>query len=319
MERVEKTQRGHKGVRNGPKRPRRGPEGKSEIMTAASRGDSSNLSLWVDESEKGEILAVGGVLVKWDSTVAIVQQWREMKQSLGLEPDDEVKWSLPSEHPTRTRLKARGHTTRDLCEKTVECISSMDLYCVVALMFEQRQLARWKAFWSKASIRDFYCEGLKYVVQRAAEEVVETTATGCVVICDTPELGKRQFTQGSIRRGARAVEDAYKEWHRNGVGPGPGRLHHPGPLKEIGFHPSVLVADATHHDMLQLADVVVGLTSNWIAAVGSGKADPWLIERVKAVRARFRARHGSPQCWGDGLVLWPWQNELWEGLKRSLQ
>lgn len=303
-------QRGQKGARNGPTEQRRRPERESEIMT--------DLSLWVDESEKSGMLAVGGVLVKWASTVGIVQQWRQMKQSFGLKPDDEVKWNLPSGHPTRAALEAHHYTSRDLSTKSVDHIAQMELICLVALMVEQRQIGWWKQVWLKASIRDFYCEGLKYVVQRAAEEVAAVKATGCVVVCDTPELGKKEFHYGSIRRGSRAVEDACKEWYQKGVGVGPGRVHYQGPLEKIGFHPSILIADATYHDMLQLADVVVGLTMDWVATIKSGKHDPRIIQQMKTLCQKLRARHGSPRFWGDGLVIWPWQNELWERLKASL-
>jgi hypothetical protein len=279
------------------------------------------LSLWVDESEKGSLLAVGGVLVEWDAVLGIIQQWHQMKVELGLDPHAEVKWNLPQGHPTRKRLESQARTTRDLAEKAIQTIVSTEIYCIVAVMFDLRQLAWWKRIWSKASVRDFYCEGLRYVLQRAAEEVVERQASGCVVVCDTPGLGKDRFVSGSIRRGPKALEEAYAKWYVAGVEVGPGWRHHHGALKEIGFHPSALVSDATFHDMLQIADVVVGITRDWVVSVEERKSEAWLVEQMKALSQRFRSRHGYgvPPFWGDGLILWPHQDILYQHLQQSLK
>ncbi len=282
------------------------------------------LSLWVDESEKGSLLIVGGVLVEWDTVLGIIQRWREMKVRLGLDPDAEVKWNLPQGHPTRKKLEDQARTTRDLTERAIQTIVSTEMFCIVAVMSDLRQLDWWKKIWNRASVRDFYCEGLRYVLQRAAEEVVEGEATGCVVVCDTPGLGKDEFISGSIRRGPKAVEKAYAKWYTEGIGVGPGGRHHHGALREIGFHPSILVSDATFHDMLQIADVVVGITRDWVASVQEGKSEAWLIKQMKALSRRFRSRHGlssygSPSFWGDGLILWPPQDPLRQHLQQSLR
>jgi len=278
------------------------------------------LSVWIDESEKGDILVVSGVLCNWAAVLRIVNDWRKLKTALGLPPEAEIKWNLTSGHPTRKALEKLGKTTKELCEHAVDFIAKRDdLTCVAACMLEQRNLSLWKKLWDKASVRDFYCEGLKYLIQRAAEEVVEAKLQGCVIICDTPELGKKTFASGAIRRGRKAVEEAYQDWYRSGVGLGPGGQHYEGSLGDIGFHPSVFIGDATYHDMLQIADVVAGVTREWVSAVqnnpGINPGTSWETVCFKAVSGRFRSRHGKPGFFGDGFVLWPWQNELWERLK----
>ena len=277
------------------------------------------LGLWIDESEKDSLLAVGGVLLEWKEVTAVVNKWRDMKVDLGLKPDAEVKWNLASGHSTRVALQKSNHRTKDLSEKAVQLLASSEMSFVVVVMFEQRQIASWrKRIWPKASVRDFYCEGLKYVLQRTAEEVVETGAAGCVVVCDTPELGIREFRYSSIRRGRKAVWEKYADWYTQGVGVGPGTREHKGALQNAGFQPSILVSRATYHDMLQMADIVVGATRDWVSGIRAGKPDGWVTQQVKTLSSRFRARHGKPSFWGDGLVVWPWQNELWEDLKNSL-
>jgi hypothetical protein len=280
-----------------------------------------SLSVWVDESEKGDILVVAGVLAAWTAVPSIVNGWRRVKADLGLPPEAEIKWNLPSGHPARRALEQRERTTKDLCVKaTVFVAGRDDLSCIAVVMLEKRRdISFWRKWrWPKASVRDFYCEGLKYLIQRAAEEVVEAKLQDCVV-CDTPELGTKPFASGAIRRGPRAVEKTYGDWYRHGVSIGPGKKHHGGPLADIGFHPSILIGDATYHDMLQIADVVAGVTREWVDAVRADRADSWEVDRFKAVSVRFRRRYGNPEFFGDGLTLWPWDNELWTLLQRSVR
>jgi len=126
----------------------------------------ASLSVWVDESEKSDILVVAGVLAAWAAVPSIVRDWRTVKAGLGLPPEAEIKWNLPSGHPTRQALERGGRTTKDLCVKMTNFIAERDdLTCVAVVMLEQRNISWWKKFmWSKASVRDFYCQGLKYLI-----------------------------------------------------------------------------------------------------------------------------------------------------------
>jgi len=280
----------------------------------------SSLSVWVDESEKDKILVVACVLAEWAAVPNIVKGWREVKVQLKLPPEAEIKWNLPHEHPTRQTLEQNGKTTKDLRAEAVEFVKNRDDFtCIAAAMLEQRKdTLFWRKLWPKASVRDFYCEGLKYLIQRAAEEVVEAELQDCVVVCDTPELGTKPFVFRAIRRGREAVKKAYQDWCRNGVGVGPGREHHDGPLTDIGFHPSILIGDATYHDMLQIADIIAGVTREWVEAVCMRHTNSWEVHLFKAVSVRFRRRHGTPDFFGDGFVLWPPKKDCWDRLKKSL-
>jgi len=281
----------------------------------------SSLSVWVDESEKGDILVVAGVLAAWDAVPRVVENWRTLKASLGLPPEAEIKWNLPSGHPTRQALDRGGRTTRDLCIEATDFVAGQnDLSCIAIVMLDQRNIPFWREWlWSKASVRDFYCEGLKYLIQRVAEEVVEVGHQACVVVCDTPELGTKPFESGTIKRGIGAMESTYAKWYQSGVGVGPGKQYHEGPLADIGFHPSVLIGDATYHDMLQIADVVAGVTREWVDAVRANRVGSWEVDRLKGISVRFRRRHGNPEFFGDGFVLWPRQEQLWIALQQSVR
>lgn len=278
----------------------------------------SGLSFWVDESERGNILAVGGILVAVDEVPGIVEGWHSVKTRLGLDPSAEIKWNLRQGHPTRSALEGGHRTTKELSQMAIEFIAQQSaLISIVAVMFDTRNLSWWRKWWGGASARDFYCEGLKYLLQRVAEECVVQKPTWCMVVCDKPELGRKPFAYGSIRRGPLAAEEAYQDWYKNGVGAGPGGRYE-GPLSELRFYPSLLTAHAKFHDMLQIADVVVGVTRDWVAGVKEGSPDTWVIQQMKQLQPRFRQRYGRPGFWGDGLILWPASNDLWKRLKNSL-
>ncbi|MDW8072499.1 MAG: hypothetical protein RMK79_13650 [Anaerolineae bacterium] len=278
----------------------------------------AHFGLWIDESERKPLLTVGGVLLDWDRVPCIVKKWRTLKQTLGLQQDAEIKWNPPSNHPTRNALNKAGRSTRELGEAAVKFIASSFMTCIVCVMLDKRQDALWRKIWRKTSVRDFYCEALRFILQRVSEECTCLKSESCVVVCDTPGLGKDTFHIASIRRGAKALEKAYAEWYQQGVGSGPGKKTGSGSLERLGFHPSVLVADASYHDMLQIADVVVGTIRDWVGAVRDRRPDQWIFAQAKTLLPRFRQRHGQPDFWGDGLVIWPPQPDLWQRLKDSL-
>lgn len=266
-------------------------------------------------------MVVAGFLVDWQRVANLARDWRALKNRLGLPPHAEVKWSLPRSHPVREALRRRGRTVDDLRAQVARFVGSRtEITCLAAVMRETRNVPRWKDLLGRRpSVREFYCEGLRYMIQRVAEEVVEGCWAGCVVICDTPELGKKPYRHGTLRRGPKIVEETYQEWYLHGVGVGPGRKVYSGPLAEIGFHPSVLISDATYHDLLQIADAVAGITAEWVSVVRDAGSPPWPTHRFHLVRRQFRSKHGKPEFWGDGLVLWPWDEPLWIALRRSLE
>jgi hypothetical protein len=279
-----------------------------------------SLSVWIDESGKGDMLVVAGVLCDWDAVPGIVNEWRNVKTAVGLPREVEVKWNVPERHSTREALTRVQRTSKELREQAVKFVTGRyDLTFIAVVMLEYRDLSFWRdRVWRKASVQDFYCEGLKYLVQRVAQEVVEARFQSCAIICDTPELGRESFTFRAIRRGSTAVEKTYQDWYRSGAGRGPGGQHKVVPLCEIGFHPSVLIRDATYYDMLQIADVEAGVTREWVGAARENRETSWKVECFKAISGRFRSRHGTPGLFGDGFVLWPSNPGLWEQLKRSL-
>ena len=276
---------------------------------------------WFDEAERGKMLVLGGFFAPLTDIHSMAKDWREMKQSLGLHPWVEIKWKLPQDHDTRRQLEKAGHTTRELAENALNTISEWSQITVLAGGMIDVRRDWWQQILGKTSSRDFYCEGLRYLLQRLGEEAVETGWDASIVICDTPSLGKKKKRLGAIRRGATAHYEIYKRCYERGSDVGPGRRYPDTPLSELPFYPSLLVGDATFDDMLQVADVIVGAIADWVVSVRKGKRDVWLVECIKKLVPLFRSRHGSPDFWGDGFFLWPKKEKekLWPQLRSSLR
>lgn len=246
-----------------------------------------------------------------------------MKVSLNLDPWAEVKWKLPKDHHTRRKLEDAGFTTRELSEKALETITKQPtITALVTIMIESRREETKnminRIFRISPSVRDFYCQALGYLLQRLAEEAEETHWAGCIVVCDNPSLGKKKFRMGTLWREPTAHYKKYKNCYESGPGVGPGRNFSEKSLYALGFYPSLVVADATFDDMLQIADIIVSCTADWVSHIEKDQEDAWLQERFIQLAKILRNKHGSPEFWGDGLVLWP-RNELWHKARRAVE
>ncbi len=281
-------------------------------------------AMFLDESEQGRFLGIGGYMVKLAELGSIEQSWHQMKRNMGLEPDDEVKWNLPRNHPTRKKLESRGRKTKKLNENMIDCIAQLDISVCVVVMIEKRSSSWWRTLIGrKPNIRDFYCEGLRYLLQRLGETLIESKIVSLPSFCivDKPEgikQGQRPIPGKSLKwlqMGPKAPFELYRQVIRDGPGEGPKRLGNR-PLRDLGCHSGLLVSHASHNDLLQIADCIVGCVTSWVRDIDKSEVNYWLIEQVKKLIPKFRG--GSKEMFGDGLILWPKEEELWAKLQQTL-
>lgn len=283
--------------------------------------------LFLDESERGEVLGLGGMFLRIDDMPAVRAKWRHLKSQAGLSAEHEVKWSLPKRHPTRVKLGDIGASTRGLCEACISCLSTAsELTCIVVVMEERRASDKWKRLLGrKTSVRDFYPEALRYNLQRFAREVHTNNLSGPhFVVIDTPELPSTQAPLRELPRETTFVAQAselgarYMEWCLRGCESGPQTRNLPCP-DSLGFHPALLESHAKYDDFLQMADVIVGCTTAWVQQVRAAERGKktnidWHIDQVRSLKPRFRV-----PMFGDGFVFWPEDLRFWETLKSSLR
>lgn len=286
------------------------------------------LTLFADESEQGKFLGVGGFYLPLARLLDLERLWRQLKVGFGLDAQDEIKWTLPAGHPTRENLAANQHTTRQLQEAAINLIAQTELIVVVAVMVEIRKLSwRDRLRRKRLSPRDFYCEGLRYVLQRFNEQAflqrqAHQPRLPLLCVVDRPGTAKSpsrsvqaRIAGTTIRLGEGAALDQYKDGFALGPGEGPAHLGNQ-PMRNLDFHSALLVSAAAYSDALQVADVMVGCVTSWVADIHASAANPWLCARVRLLKPRFRG--GLAGMFGDGFVLWPWQNTLWVALQNSI-
>jgi hypothetical protein len=276
-------------------------------------------ALYLDESEQGAFLGVGGFYADLSHVSQMEAAWRQMKvNDLGLDADDELKWNLPEGHPTRRKLDASGRGGRQRNEAMIDTLTSLPLTFVCAVMRDTRSPG-WQRITGPRSARDFYCEGLRYVLQRFGEEAHTRAGNEpCLCVVDRPEGLTRINLPWSSTRWLEHGLKAAHEMYRNVMGQGPGRgpQGEVRPLRQARFASGLLVGHASHDDFLQMADCVSGAVTSLVKDSADGPASDWLVGLVRAMVPRFRG--GRAEMFGNGLVVWPMDPDLWNSLRRRL-
>jgi len=275
---------------------------------------------FVDESEKQNsgYVVVGGFYTTLKTLKSIYLGWTRIKSKFHLEPQDELKWNLPSKHPTRQKLDKMRRKTIEVNKEAINFIANNhDLTCLAVANFEKRN--KFKIDWRKLlkkrpEPRDFYCESLRYSLQRLEDDVKTFNIRYIFVIVDTPSLGKENIKTKSIIVGTNAAYRCYSQFFYKGLD-----FTGNNPLKDVGFYNSLLVSNASFNDFLQIADFIVGCTASWIESVITGNKRNLVVPLMKSLKRRFRCKHGNPGMFGDGFVLWPKDPDLWSRLIHSLQ
>jgi len=259
-------------------------------------------SFWLDESVRdGEFIVIGGFYCRDYVIPSIVYHWREFKVQCGF--DEVYELHYQKESPEIKLAIAR------------ELARWRPITLVAAAMFEMRPEQNRNVLFTKKhcrskkrTTRDFYCEGLHYILQRVAEEASLEKWDLVTVICDNPELGEVEYSDRKILLGRHAPYKKYQQWFQKGVGSGPGLKTSMSCLKDLNFQPNLLFSDPSYHDMLQIADCYVGITSKMIQVLNKGiEIEGSWKDPLVDILGLFRNRYGwGPyQCFNDGLIIYP--------------
>lgn len=90
-----------------------------------------------------------------------------------------------------------------------------------------------------------------------------------------------------------------------------------GALSELGFHDSVMFTRSHHSTLLQVADLVVGATADFIQQCLGKREEGFGIECLRLVYHRFR---GAPeQVFGRGIIISSGNTDLSNRVKRGIK
>jgi len=291
--------------------------------------------LVLDESERGEFLAVGGLIVPTGRACDLEAEWRQLKANCGLSAELPLKWAPPRE--SVARLRAGGLNVDDIRRSVCQWVGRRSDILALAMVHEERRRGLLRP--GRGGVRDFYATGVAFAVQRFAEVVADPKFADRphVVVLDSIawSRGRRsplwdnritrfhvQLMWGSKRqaivpwmaKGHKALLESYGEWHRRGFSD----VKIP-PLEQRGFVSSFLEAQGDRMDMLQIADCVCGCAAELFFSVASGQPFPVARECMRTLLPVFCRMTGfGTDVWGDGIVLYPPNDELWWRVRRLL-
>lgn len=266
--------------------------------------------LVLDESQRGDVLAIGGFLTRARELSHVLDTWRALKRTrLGIDETLEIKFTMPPAHPTRQALEARGIGRADLCPILLESVRSMNLLLLADVVFPVvDELSPWS----------LYVDGLKWCIRRLANHVEmnerESAEGPHWVLADMPpppgEIERMPARlQDLYRNAGTAPFDVYQRlfWDPEDFGPERAAGTR---LKDLQFAPTLVAAHARHADLLQIADVVAGCVAEFsehnlrnMNSWGQLSGPTYREENLSIIGGTFR--RGPSRVKGFGFDFFP--------------
>ena len=309
--------------------------------------------MYLDESEQGDFLAVGGFYCRVGEVREVESAWAQAKADMGLEPTQAMKWSPRGVE--QERLKATiGVDEARRCVASV--IAGLPLEIVGIVLQERRgsyavlgrcsrgvievDIAEWKDIYPRGGgARHFYPRGVEFALQRFADHLrllaPENREHSHLVLDDlqwasnpgrmtkklTAQLEKMPETDSWvirdwIEKGAQALREAYARWYRTGFAKPYERL---GNLEALGLESTFHECHDRWSDAMQVADFIAGCFGAFVSDLARGEQGV-ARDCVRALRPRIRATGSiGSGLWGNGFVLWPPNPEIWAKAKGALE
>lgn len=225
--------------------------------------------LHLDESIKDPYIGVGGLICKQDDIADLEERWGDVKERMGLSRTDELKWSLGQNHPSRLAVQGTPWDLQSArAPAMVEAIAAMPVTALCDVLVDRRNLP------GRGQL-DFYRHALNWLLGRFAmflQRVRGASSDGPhFVIVDQPPIPQDVAPGSSLRdspsygwigRRHRIAFDVYTDAYEVGFST---YANPPPPLRALGLYPSLVVSHADVNPLLQMADVVVGATTQCIS------------------------------------------------------
>ena len=257
---------------------------------------SDSYYLHLDESYRGKLIAVGGFICAAEDLRAVEEAWIEMREEMGLEEDEPLKWNLSQSSAVRKKLDAAGCDNRARRRAMIEVIREAPITLLADVIYDERE--------SKRPPLDYYKEALDWLLLRFRNYVTDLPVRPPgpqMVVLDQPSpapparptedprfswLVERETIWYRVYQ--RAYEDGWRfPWARHD------KVHS---LRRAGFYPSVVISHAKFNPLLEIADAVAGLSLDFAyyninKAKGGTLPDmDWQDEQFMKVARKFRAR-----------------------------
>lgn len=272
------------------------------------------LRWWVDDSDfqsvpsvgTSDVFVVGGVIATATQAKGLAERIEQIREPYG-NPRLPLKWNFKdAERYYSLDPKSRMFYAKLLAESTDWRAAVFD---AIQASGVQLLVAAIEAYGSeKDSVKARRTELMRYVftmgLSRFGLEVKNSGADGGEVVVDWPPRHERE-----------PINIEYRYAYARGTSKdGPRYLC--GPLRELGFADAPFFSTMQHATMLQVADLVVGATKDFLRGARQNKFGPGL-ECLKRVRGRFR---GAPNSVANhGLVVSPGNAGFRASVRRAIR
>jgi hypothetical protein len=112
--------------------------------------------LHLDESIKGDLIAVGGFICGTDDLVTTNQAWLAMRERMGLTADEPLKWNYSQNNAVRKRIELDGWTRRERRGLMIETIRQVPITLLADVIYDDRN--------GRRPPLDFYKDALDWLI-----------------------------------------------------------------------------------------------------------------------------------------------------------
>lgn len=254
--------------------------------------DADSYFLHLDESYKGRLIAVGGFICSSADLPTVLSAWIATRQTMGLKPDEPLKWNFSQNSAVRKRLDQAGMPNQERRRLMCDTIRAAPVMLLADVIYDAREGGR--------PTLDFYRFALDWLVLRFRNHLTDMAPAPSgphVVVLDQPSPtspnrpDQPQYNWLADRE--TIWYHVYRNAYQNGWVFDNGKCVCP--LSENGFYPSVVVSHAKFDPLLEVADAVAGLSLdfayyNLLSAQGDALPEPgWQDKQFLSVAGKFRA------------------------------
>jgi len=245
---------------------------------------------------KPDVFVFGGFFLTADRLGDLLIAISERKARHGLAPEDPVKWNLKD---ARLRRVYRERGKEDLLKRTIQASDRIraDL-AQLAQEFDVTVMAcALERLYEHVDQRDCYRWAMENFLQRVGLMLEgrseELAGPSLVLVVDWPQ-----------RKSDKGLFDIYAAGYHHGKAEDSDQLYFSGPLRDLGTLDCLVFGSTFHSAPLQLADIVVGITRDFLLWCYKGTNEKRVRKFFPFIGNLFH-RDGSGRIGGRGLHVSP--------------
>jgi hypothetical protein len=224
-----------------------------------------------------KIFVFGGFSIPYSNICILKSKIIKLKEKYRIPAQLPIKWNFRDNSMQRAYLKTLEKDQYDALVKNSESIREEALQIISQdeLDIQVIVCCTYKDLVAKGS-RDFFLECFANYLQRVGLDLQYGIAEDVQVVIDTPTENRQS-----------EMFNMFSEAYYNGVDDR-GNKYFSGPLKKYDVYPTLLAGSDLNSDELQIADMLVGATKDFLNWVKYGKEEDRVRRFYPYVIKRFR-------------------------------